>query len=110
MARFSIQLLILFFVVSFCVFFGVELAKQGIEEIHGPMENVAKEVSTSEIEPENQKSDDGISTIKEESPKLSFATTTEDSIGLSAKIGNALQSTAHKGVEIIVSVFHALFS
>ncbi|NDI33758.1 DUF3679 domain-containing protein [Chengkuizengella sediminis] len=112
MARFSIQLLLLFFIVSFCVFFGVELAKQGIEEIHGPLETGAEEISTSsEIQSENQKSDDEISAEEEEdSPRLSLTTPTEESSGLSVKIGNVLQSTAHKGIEVIVSVFHALFS
>ncbi|MFS1513557.1 hypothetical protein VQL36_14100 [Chengkuizengella sp. SCS-71B] len=110
MVRFSVQLLILFFIVSFCVFFGVELAKQGIEDIHGPLETVTEEDSTSnEIQSEKQKTDDLIPPV-EDSPKLSLTTPTKDSSGLSIKIGNVLQSTAHKGVEIIVSVFHALFS
>ncbi|MDP5273059.1 DUF3679 domain-containing protein [Chengkuizengella axinellae] len=108
MLRFSIQLLILFFVVSFCVFFGVELAKEGIEEIHGPLEANSESVPTTvEVQPQ----DEEVSVEKkDDSNKLDLNKPIPEPTGVGVKIGDVLQSTAHKSVEIIVSIFNAVFS
>jgi hypothetical protein len=108
MSRYMLKLLFAVFLVGFGVFYGLDMANNGIERVNGPLEEKTETQITEtaqpaeEIEPEEEKVP-----APEPVPEEQLRPVVADKMihRLADKTGEAIQFTVQGGVEMIVSLF-----
>lgn len=114
MKRFGAQVLLMLLLTSFGIFYGVDLAKQGTEQVHGPLgpaeatrsdTQATGGISTADS-PDRPRSVPVTNTASEpESASGSMMPETGGRNSLAGWIGRTLQTAAQTAVEWIVSAF-----
>lgn len=110
MARFSSRLIIACILIAFGVFFGVEIAKNGIEQINGPLEQQAVVYEVEEIQGEAEPvvEDEVEQHAPEQLQPLRPIPADKPIHKLAGKTEQVLESSLQSGVELIVSLFEII--
>lgn len=107
-ARFFTRLIIVGLLVCFGIFYGVDLATHGIENVHGRLETEQWPTADDERQAASDTEPDGAS--EDEGPFARAEIVQESTLvgSLADATGTVLQRTARGGIELIVSVFDGI--
>lgn len=116
MNRFGVRVLLVLLLVSFGVFYGVDIATRGTERIHGSFDHQSAlsnqdEEGMATVEPELPNSETADSVQEEPSlpePPLPERIPPYNEERWARLIGKTLQKLAHGIVESVVSIFETL--
>lgn len=119
MARFSYRLFIACILIGFGIFFGVEIAKNGIEHINGPFVQQTGIISEGESAGERQLLEQVNQAVAHEKVEAPQADTVQLQTlrpvpadkaihKLASKTEQVLESSLQSGVELIVSLFEII--
>lgn len=113
MSRFGKQLIIACLLLFFGVFYGLDMAKSGIERVNGPLEQEISPAESVVIEApqENKgqeisnKEESSESKLSSESPRNRVISSDKPIHRVADKTGDLLHISVRSGIELVVSLF-----